>query len=175
MASGRGRCAGAIAGRAVEDTAAGFVKPGVPADPVSPTRPKCRATPSARYTWFGRTVVALRADPLGQPAQSVQAPPLGPAADAIGRARPHGDGPARRRSRRQHVAEHVEALPGHQWLPVLEGANEFGELDHHGVGAHEAQPARRVGGHGDASARQLRLQGPERAVELDEVVQHVRG
>ena len=55
MRSGSGRCAGAAAGLAVEDTAAGFVNPGVPAEPVSPTRPKCLATPSARYTWFGRT------------------------------------------------------------------------------------------------------------------------
>jgi hypothetical protein len=115
----------------------------------------------------GAHVVAVRLHAAHQPAQTLEVPPLRAAAGALRGRGAEGDGAARRRRVAEVVAEHVELLVGDDPLDGVEGV--LAELDHHRVGPHEAEAPRRISGHGDAPARQLRCDRAQGAVEADEV------
>ena len=117
-------------------------------------------------------LVAVRPHAVHQSVEGRHPPPLGTPDRALGRRRSERDRAARRWLVTETVAEHVELLLGDDPLHGIEAV--VVELDDHGVRADEAQPPGRIGRHGDAPARQLRRQGPERALELDEVGHHVR-
>ena len=163
------RDAGAAAGRAVDVSDTGLVKPGVAAEPSSPMMPKCRPTAAARYTWFGRartvsscsrSIIATSSDVFHR---------LGGTAPRWARSR----APMRptRGGWSRPAAEEVQAIIALDPAGDLVVGPDV-ELQHDGVRAHEAHPPGGVGGDGDASPGQLRFEGPEGSVVVEQLGDH---